>query len=72
MEAKKQVIKAILGLISPLFLAQNGMNTPKLCIVALAINTQYLGGALGAILGDFWAILGLLESIWGLFGGPTA
>ena len=63
MEAKKQVLEAILGLISPLFLAQNGPDIPKLCTVALASNTQYLGEPLGAILGVTRAILEL-------FGGP--
>ena len=51
LEAQKQILEAILGLISLLFLAQNGPNTPKLRTVALAFNTQYLGEPLGAILG---------------------
>ena len=62
MEAKKQIFEAILRPIPPLFLAQNGPNTPKLCAVTLAFNTQSLGELLGAILGVSRAILGLFHS----------
>ena len=55
MEAKKQIIEAILGLISPLFLAQKGPNTPKLNSVALANDTLtslrvYSAGVPGSVL----------------------
>ena len=49
-QAQKKVIEAIWGLVSSIFLAKKGLITPKLCIVALAKNTQYLGVPLGAIL----------------------
>ena len=49
------------------FLAQKSPNTPKLCTVAIVINTKYLGKPLGAILGFIWAIFGLLEQNLGLY-----
>ena len=61
-EAQKQVLEAIFGPFPPLFLAQNGPNNPKLCVAALAFNTQYLGESLGAILGVIRAILGLFRA----------
>ena len=59
-----RAFEAILGLISLLFLTQNGLNSPKLCTVALTIIIQYLGDPLGAILGVISVNRGHLEPIW--------
>ena len=53
-------ILAILGMISPLSLAQHNLNAPKLFTVALTINTQN-SVALGR---PFVTILGYSEPIW--------
>ena len=76
MEAQKQIIEPILGLISPLFLAKNGPNTPKLYSVTVAIYTLYFGTAFGGHsgcnLGHFGASLGPIwrphSKIWVIIG----
>ena len=63
--ARKKAMKAILGLISPLFPAENGPNTPKIMYSCTGIKHTVLGGAFG---GHSWVIMDIL----GLFGGPIA
>ena len=59
-----------MGLISLLFLTQNGKNTPKLCTVTLAQNMQYMGEAFGANYGVIGTFGAYLEPILGPFVGP--
>ena len=65
MEAQKQVIEAILRLISPLFLAQNGPKVHQIMYCCTALQHTVLGKAFGEHSGVIMAILGL-------FGGLIA
>ena len=71
LEAWEQDIVAILGMISPLSLAQHNLNAPKLFTVALTINTQNsvaLGSPFVTILDYSEPILRPQSKIFVIFG----